>query len=171
MERFEIFDLSSPKSKPICCQRMWIFDIIKSQRPNPVFMVYSRLALFTVALLFLWACWSTAPIPQCKKNFMRLFILRIFNENLGAAMTNATPKSKFCATPKSDILCNTKIGHFVQHETPPFCASQNSTFFATKKRIWFLSWKNFRVLWNQRQNQTSCASQTPISGKTQEQRF
>ena len=50
------------------------------------------------------------------------------NRNLYAAMTNATTKLRFCATPKSDILCNTDV----QHGSPPFLQSEILTFFATK---------------------------------------
>ena len=51
------------------------------------------------------------------------------NRNLCAAMTNATTKLRFCATPKSDILCNTEV----QHGNLPFLQSEISAFFATKK--------------------------------------
>ena len=47
---------------------------------------------------------------------------------MSATMTNATTKSSFRATPKSDILCNTEV----QHGSPPFLQSEISTFFATK---------------------------------------
>ena len=48
----------------------------------------------------------------------------ISNRNLCAAMTNATTKLRFCATPKSDILCNTDV----QHGSPPFLQSEILTF-------------------------------------------
>ena len=44
-------------------------------------------------------------------------------------MTNATTKLRFCATPKSYILCNTEV----QHGNLPFLQSEISAFFATKK--------------------------------------
>ena len=47
-----------------------------------------------------------------------------FNRNLCAAMTNATTKLRFCATPKSDILCNTDV----HHGSPPFLQSEILTF-------------------------------------------
>ena len=53
-------------------------------------------------------------------------------------MTNATTKSSFLATPKSDILCNTNTE--VQHGNLPFLQSEISAFFATKnfccKKCW-----------------------------------
>ena len=58
-------------------------------------------------------------------------------------MTNATIKSSFLATPKSDILCNTEV----QHGSPPFLQSEILTL---QKMLKFLIAKmvDFRVAQN-----------------------
>ena len=54
-------------------------------------------------------------------------------------MTNATTKSSFLATPKSDILCNTEV----QHRSLPFLQSEFQHFLQQKL---FVAKKNVEIL-------------------------
>ena len=55
-------------------------------------------------------------------------------------MTNATTKLRFCATPKSYILCNTEV----QHGNLPFLQSEISAFFADIRQKSFVA-KNVKI--------------------------
>ena len=59
--------------------------------------------------------------------------VRICNRNLCATMTNATTKLRFCATPKSYILCNTEIYHFCNQKFQHFL--QQKSFVAKNVKI------------------------------------